>query len=370
MLPVLNPQLGWWSSIDAWVSAREVLLGLAEVVGRALGRVEQELRRALPAGRWRALGREDVAQAVTEVIAHADELLLEARHGRRGHDGAELAQGRGVRATVADVVGPVPHQLDRLAHLLRGLGGLERAVVEQAASERAAAGGHVHGHLVHLQADELGDLLLGRDRDLQRRPDLGPVGLDVGDGGVGLQGAVRGEGEGVLGLDHLLARPRLQLHRLARPPSALRSTVSSDSASLGPGPQSTWRALTASMHWPNVSPRTATPLAMGTTSVMPGIAWTTSRLLTLPTLPLIVGGRQTMQGLASGTSKVQGELLAAGHDVQGVDPPGGLPDDREVGFGLEFDLDGFRSGDGALDGQLPVGHGCCRSGRGTSPPWP
>ena len=78
-------------------------------------------------------------------------------------------------------------------------------------------------------------------------------------------------------------------------------TVSSDSLSLGPGPQSTWRALTASMHWPNVSPRTAMPLAMGTTSVMPGIALTASRLLTLPTLPLIVGGRQTMQGLASGT---------------------------------------------------------------------
>ena len=63
------------------------------------------------------------------------------------------------------------------------------------------------------------------------------------------------------------------------------------------------------MHCPNVSPRTAMPEAIGTTSVMPGIARTSLRLWTVSALPLIVGGRQTMQGLASATLRSKANCL-------------------------------------------------------------
>ena len=42
-------------------------------------------------------------------------------------------------AALAEVVGPVPHQLHRLAELLRDRGGLERGVGEQVPAEGAAA---------------------------------------------------------------------------------------------------------------------------------------------------------------------------------------------------------------------------------------
>ena len=86
------------------------------------------------------------------------------------------------------------------------------------------------------------------------------------------------------------------------------STLASDLPSAGPGPQSTLSARIASMHCPNVSPRTATPPAtlrvcgMSATSVIPGMALTCARFLTERGVPLIVGGRQTIVGLAFGTS--------------------------------------------------------------------
>ena len=55
------------------------------------------------------------------------------------------------------------------------------------------------------------------------------------------------------------------------------------------------------MHWPKVAPRTATPVDTVTTSVIPGIALTAARLATDRTVPLIVGGRQTIVGMAFGT---------------------------------------------------------------------
>ena len=68
-----------------------------------------------------------------------------------------------------------------------------------------------------------------------------------------------------------------------------------------PGPQDTSRARTASMHWPNVRARTATPVATMATSVTPGIARTSSSLPIDTGTPLMVGGRQTIVGRASGT---------------------------------------------------------------------
>ncbi len=58
------------------------------------------------------------------------------------------------------------------------------------------------------------------------------------------------------------------------------------------------------MHWPKVRPRTATPVETATTSVMPGIAFDRGQVLhRRRTVPLIVGGRQTMVGSAPGTSR-------------------------------------------------------------------
>ena len=79
------------------------------------------------------------------------------------------------------------------------------------------------------------------------------------------------------------------------------STDSSDAPATLPGFHDTRRARTASMHWPKVAARTATPVEITATSVTPGMARISPRLATEPTLPLIVGGRHTMVGMASGT---------------------------------------------------------------------
>ena len=95
----------------------------------------------------------------------------------------------------------------------------------------------------------------------------------------------------------------------APPPCRSASTWASDLPSTEPGPQLTFSARIASMHWPNVWARTATPPAtycvcgMITTSVTPGIALTAARLRTARRVPLIVGGRQTIVGSAPGTSR-------------------------------------------------------------------
>jgi hypothetical protein len=292
---------------------------------------------------------------VAEIVAHADELLLEPHHGLRGHDGAESAEGRGVSAAVADVVGTVPHQLDRLAHLLRGLGGLESGVVEQTAAERAATSGDVHDDLLHLQADQLGDLFLGGDRDLQRRPNLGPVGPDVRHGGVGLQGTMRGKGEGVLGLDHLLAWLRLELHRLrGRQQPLLDGLVRL--AVLRPR---------APVHLKGVDGVDAlaerlAPYgdAAGNGHDIGDAGHRLDRFEVVDLTDLAVDRRRSAdhRGLGVGDVEVHGEVLAPGHDGQSVDPPCGLPHNGELGFRLELDRHGFPLEDRGLGGQLPVGH--------------
>ena len=67
---------------------------------------------------------------------------------------------QGVHTPDARVVGPVPHELDRLAHLLRDLRGLQRAVEEELAAEGAAALDDVEGDRADRQAEDLGDLAL------------------------------------------------------------------------------------------------------------------------------------------------------------------------------------------------------------------
>ena len=79
--------------------------------------------------------------------------------------------------------------------------------------------------------------------------------------------------------------------------SSLRMS-SSDRSSIGPGPQVTSRASLASSAWPNVSATTATPVLITAMSRTPGMARTSSRLLTFLTVPLIVGGRRTIAGVA------------------------------------------------------------------------
>ena len=68
-------------------------------------------------------------------------------------------------------------------------------------------------------------------------------------------------------------------------------------------PDSTSSARIASMHWPKVFARTATPVSTWATSVTPGIAVTSAALRIDCGEPFSVGGRQTMVGSASGTSR-------------------------------------------------------------------
>ena len=162
---------------------------------------------------------------------------------------------------------------------------------------------------------------------------------------------------------------RLELHRLGRRPQPFLDRLVRLSV-LGPRPQSTSRALMASMHWPNVSPRTAMPLAICTTSVMPGIVLTASRFLIVDDLAVDRRRPADHGGLGVGDDKVLGELLAPGHDVQGVDPLGGLPDDGELGLGLELDRHGLRLERRRLGGQLPVRHAGAVRGMERARPWP
>ncbi len=57
------------------------------------------------------------------------------------------------------------------------------------------------------------------------------------------------------------------------------------------------------MHWPKVRARTAMPVAIRATSVTPGIARIAFSLRSDLGVPLSVGGRHTMVGSASGTSR-------------------------------------------------------------------
>ena len=156
-----------------------------------------------PPGRSAAARGEHLAQAVPEVGLDAGVALLEGEQLVAGVRRPHVAGRHRVHPADPGVVGPVPHQLDRLAHRLADLGGLERGVEEEPAAERAAALHDVHLDLVLGQPDRLGDRRLGRDRSLERRPDLGPVGPDVGDRRVGVEGGVAAEVEGERRVDGL-----------------------------------------------------------------------------------------------------------------------------------------------------------------------
>jgi hypothetical protein len=114
-----------------------------------------------------------------------------------------------VHAALAEVVCAVPHQLHRLAELLRDRGGLERGIAEQVAPERAAALGDVGGHGGQGEPEDLRELLLCPDRRFQARPDLGRVAADIGYRAVGLERIARAEVEREL----LLERRGEQVHR-------------------------------------------------------------------------------------------------------------------------------------------------------------
>ena len=82
-------------------------------------------------------------------------------------------------------------------------------------------------------------------------------------------------------------------------PLSSASMSASDCPATGPAAHSTRIARTASMHWPKVSARTATPVSTTAMVRTPGIAATTSRLSSRFGVPLSVGARQTMVGSAS-----------------------------------------------------------------------
>ena len=185
-----------------------------------------------------------------------------------------------MHAALAGLVGPVPHQPDRLAHRLGDLRGLDGGVAEELVPEGAAAGDDVDLDPVLRQAQGLGDVLLGDDRHLQAGPDRGLVGADVGDRAVRLEGRAAAEHEREALLDGLgqqrhVGHGERQLG-LAEPGQDRRVGLALDACR---GFQVTLIARIASMHWPNVSARTATPVSTSATSVTPGIARTAGRVV-------------------------------------------------------------------------------------------
>ncbi len=80
-------------------------------------------------------------------------------------------------------------------------------------------------------------------------------------------------------------------------------TDSSDIPAAGPGAHSTSITWSASMHWPKVRARTATPLSTSATWVTPGTASTAASLRSRTGRPRCVGGRATIVGRASGTTR-------------------------------------------------------------------
>ena len=148
----------------------------AEVVGHVGGQGEDRLRVAeVRSGRVAPSGAEQLAEPLAPVGGHARVALVEGEHVPAEVGRPHPRGGHRVDAALPEVVGAVPHQLHGLAQLLGDRGGLEGGVGEQVAAEGAAALGHVHLHLVERQPEVQGDLLLGPDRRLEARPDLGAV---------------------------------------------------------------------------------------------------------------------------------------------------------------------------------------------------
>ena len=203
---------------------------------------------------------------------------------------------------------------------------------------------------------------LSPDRRLQARPDLGAVGAHVGDGAVGLERVAGAEVEGEA-LRRSTWRAGARASAAARRPCRSASTSASDLPSTVPAPQSTSSARTASMHCPNVAARTATPparivCAMIATSVTPGIALTAAAFWTDARVPLIVGGRQTIVGSASGTSRSIANFLLAGHGLERVDRAAAGCRPRELGLRLQL-----RDHRGASSRPPPCGQRADRSCR-------
>ncbi len=93
----------------------------------------------------------------------------------------------------------------------------------------------------------------------------------------------------------------------------------SDSASTVPGFQVTFSASRAASACPNVSATTATPVGTTPIASTPGIFFAAA-LSTDFTVPLIVGGRRTTVGIASGTSWSSVYLNSPVTIDAGVDP--------------------------------------------------
>lgn len=86
-------------------------------------------------------------------------------------------------------------------------------------------------------------------------------------------------------------------------PCSFSLIVSLLSPSTVPAFHVTSRAFLPSSAWPKVSDITATPVGTTARSLMPGIARTAASLVTFFTVPLIVGGRRTITGIAPGMSR-------------------------------------------------------------------
>ena len=151
-------------------------------------------------------------------------------------------------ATVPEVIGTVPHQLDRLTDQLRDPGGLHGGIREEMAAEGSTPFDDVACHLLERQSDGRGDIGLSLHRRLETRPDLGTIRRTS---------AMAAPGSSALLLRKANWNRKSTVFVKAGAGgsgcSAARSSthrLSSDSLSTVPGPQLISRASTAAMHWP------------------------------------------------------------------------------------------------------------------------
>ena len=207
---------------------------------------------------------------------------------------------------LARLVGAVPHQPDRLAHRLGDLGRLDGVVAEQLVPERAAAGDHVDRHLVLGQAESPWRCPPGRrSATFSPAQTVALVGAHVGDGGVRLERGAAAEHEGELGLDRLgehrdLGHGERQLG-LAQPRrGSVVVGLALDGARVPVDVERPDRVDALAEGLRRARRRRS---SISATSVTPGIARTAASLRSCFGVPLSVGGRHTIVGSASGTSR-------------------------------------------------------------------
>jgi hypothetical protein len=134
-------------------------------------------------------------------LAHRGHRMAEGHHSAVRMAGPDPVMGGRAHPAVPDVVPAAPHQLHRSPCRLRDQGGLDRGIVVQPPSERAAAAHDMDPDLRLRQSDRRGDAFPRVHRCLGGEPDLGTVGTYVRHRGQHFHRGMADEGELELALD-------------------------------------------------------------------------------------------------------------------------------------------------------------------------